>query len=87
MPDVCCGPRFRAELVATAKAVVAPGKGILATDEPPFRMKERLGALGVEATDETQRKYRELLSAAVILSAKHLYMTVLQIYSVSNTLI
>ena len=49
------------ELTATAAAMVAPGKGILAADESIATMSARLAGVGVEPTEENRRAYRELL--------------------------
>ncbi|HYM52721.1 MAG TPA: class I fructose-bisphosphate aldolase [Candidatus Dormibacteraeota bacterium] len=49
------------ELETTARALVAPGKGILAADESTGSIQKRLEAVGVESTPETRRAYRELL--------------------------
>ncbi|OGM31132.1 fructose-bisphosphate aldolase [Candidatus Woesebacteria bacterium RIFCSPHIGHO2_01_FULL_44_10] len=43
------------------KALVAPGKGILAADESLPTIEKRFKALGVESTEEERRAYRELL--------------------------
>lgn len=51
-------------LVATAKAMVAPGKGILAIDESHRTCAKRFEALGVPCTEDTRRDYRELLITA-----------------------
>jgi fructose-bisphosphate aldolase, class I len=48
-------------LTATASAMVAPGKGILAADESIATMSARLTAAGVAATEGNRRDYRELL--------------------------
>lgn len=45
----------------TARALVAPGKGILAADESTPTMRKRLAAIGVESTEEVRRAYREIL--------------------------
>jgi fructose-bisphosphate aldolase class I len=50
-----------AELTSTARAIVAPGKGILAADESTGTIKKRFDKIGVESTEETRRAYRELL--------------------------
>jgi fructose-bisphosphate aldolase class I len=50
-----------AALNATACAMVAPGKGILAADESSGTIKRRFDAIGVESTEENRRDYRELL--------------------------
>jgi fructose-bisphosphate aldolase class I len=49
------------ELEATARALVAPGKGILAADESSGTIKKRFEAVGIESTEESRRAYRELL--------------------------
>jgi fructose-bisphosphate aldolase class I len=49
------------ELMQTAKALVAPEKGILAADESSGTIKRRFDAIGVESTEENRRDYRELL--------------------------
>ncbi|AKJ94973.1 fructose-bisphosphate aldolase [Thioalkalivibrio versutus] len=49
------------QLVETAEAMVAPGKGIIAIDESTGTIAKRLGAVGVENTEENRRTYRELL--------------------------
>ncbi len=50
-----------ADLAATARELVAAGKGILAADESTPTIKKRLETIDVESTDETRRAYRELL--------------------------
>jgi fructose-bisphosphate aldolase class I len=50
-----------AKLRETARALVAPGKGILAADESSGTIKRRFEAVGVESTAESRRDYRELL--------------------------
>src|SRR5947208_6574965 len=49
------------DLEATAKALVAEGKGILAADESTGTIKKRFDSIGVESTEDTRRAYRELL--------------------------
>jgi fructose-bisphosphate aldolase class I len=49
------------ELEAIARALVAPGKGILAADESTGTIKRRFEAIGIESTEESRRAYRELL--------------------------
>ncbi|MCC9075208.1 fructose-bisphosphate aldolase class I [Litorilinea aerophila] len=51
----------KAELEATARALVAPGKGILAADESTGTIKKRFDTIHLESTPETRRAYRELL--------------------------
>jgi len=48
-------------LRANARALVAPGKGILAADESGGTIKKRFDAIKVESTEENRRAYRELL--------------------------
>src|SRR5947207_14989405 len=50
-----------AELNKIAKAMVAPGKGILAADESSGTIKKRFDTIGVESTEDNRRDYRELL--------------------------
>jgi fructose-bisphosphate aldolase class I len=50
-----------AELNKVAKAMVAPGKGILAADESSGTIQKRFDAIGVESTENSRRDYRELL--------------------------
>jgi fructose-bisphosphate aldolase class I len=49
------------ELEATARELVAGGKGILAADESSGTIAKRFTAVGVESTEESRRAYRELL--------------------------
>ena len=44
-----------------ARALVAPGKGILAADESSGTIKKRFDSIGVESTEENRRAYRDLL--------------------------
>jgi fructose-bisphosphate aldolase class I len=48
-------------LADTARALVAPGKGILAADESDGTIKKRFDTIGVESTEESRRAYRDLL--------------------------
>lgn len=54
----------RAELVANARAIVAPGKGILAADESVGTIGKRFDGIKVENNEENRRAYRELLFTA-----------------------
>jgi hypothetical protein len=54
-------PSFRQELAATAAAIVASGKGILAADESTGTIGKRFAGIGVENVEENRRAYRELL--------------------------
>ena len=49
------------ELVKTAQAMVAEGKGILAIDESTGTCQKRFDAIGVTCTEETRRDYRGML--------------------------
>lgn len=49
------------ELSDIAKAIVAPGKGILAADESTATIGKRFANIGVENTEDNRRKYRQLL--------------------------
>ena len=48
-------------LRANAKALVAPGKGILAADESSGTIKKRFDSIKVESTEANRQAYRELL--------------------------
>jgi fructose-bisphosphate aldolase class I len=55
-------PRDREdELRRIAKALVAPGKGILAADESNNSMSKRLDMIHMENTEENRRQYRQML--------------------------
>src|SRR6188472_849572 len=49
------------ELETIARALVAPGKGILAADESDGTIKKRFDSIDVESTEDNRRAYRELL--------------------------
>jgi fructose-bisphosphate aldolase, class I len=49
------------ELNETARALVAPGKGILAADESDGTIKKRFDSIGIESTEDNRRAYRDLL--------------------------
>jgi fructose-bisphosphate aldolase class I len=48
-------------LEATARALVADGKGILAADESDSTIKKRFDSIGLESTEENRRAYRDML--------------------------
>ncbi len=50
-----------ADLNQIARAMVAPGKGILAADESSGTIKKRFDVIGVESTETNRRDYREML--------------------------
>ncbi len=53
--------KYLSELQKTVAQLSAKGKGILAADESVPTITKRLQGVGVESTEETRRKYRELL--------------------------
>src|SRR5712691_6704312 len=50
-----------ASLNEIARALVAPGKGILAADESSGTIKKRFDAIGCDSTEDRRRAYREML--------------------------
>jgi fructose-bisphosphate aldolase class I len=50
-----------AALNLTARALVAPGKGILAADESTGTIKKRFDSIGCDSTEDRRRAYREML--------------------------
>lgn len=52
---------YKEELIATAKAIVRPGFGILAADESTGTIGKRFAPIGLENTEDNRRRYRELL--------------------------
>lgn len=52
---------FGLQMENTARALVAPGKGILAADESTGTIEKRFKAVGAACTEENRRSYRELL--------------------------
>ena len=55
-------------LIATARALMAPGKGLLAMDESVATCNRRLAEFGIAQTEASRRRYRELLVTAPGLS-------------------
>jgi len=49
------------DLAIVAKAMVAPGKGILAADESTGTIEKRFTSIKVENTEENRRAYRDML--------------------------
>jgi fructose-bisphosphate aldolase, class I len=47
-----------------ARAMVAPGKGILAADESSGTIKKRFDSIGCDSTEDRRRAYREMLFRA-----------------------
>lgn len=52
-------------LIRTARALAAPGKGILAADESTRTIGSRFAQLGIENTERNRRDYREMLFTTV----------------------
>jgi fructose-bisphosphate aldolase class I len=50
-----------AELVDTARQMMASGKGLLAMDESTGTCNKRFAAIGIPQTEEARRSYRELI--------------------------
>jgi fructose-bisphosphate aldolase class I len=48
------------QLEATVRALIAPGRGILAADESDATVQKRFEAVGIENTEENRRRYRNL---------------------------
>ena len=49
------------QLEQIARAMVAPGKGIIAIDESNTTIKKRFDGVGIDCTEENRRFYREML--------------------------
>jgi fructose-bisphosphate aldolase, class I len=56
-------------LIETARALVAPGKGLLAMDESTHTCNQRFANVGIAQTVEMRRAYRELLLTTPALSS------------------
>jgi fructose-bisphosphate aldolase class I len=52
------------DLNSVAKAMTGNGKGILAADESSPTIKKRFDTIGAESTEESRRRYREMLFTA-----------------------
>ena len=76
-------------LSATARALVAPGHGILAADESSGTIKKRFDSIGVDSTEENRRAYRDLLfttdGAAEFISGVILFDETIRQKSVDGT--
>lgn len=53
--------KYKDELIANARAISAPGKGILAADESTNTIGNRFKSINLENTEPNRRAYRELL--------------------------
>src|SRR5690348_3729501 len=60
------------DLNKVARAMVAPGKGILAADESSGTIKKRFDAIGVESTEDNRRDYREMMFRATDAMKNHI---------------
>jgi fructose-bisphosphate aldolase class I len=60
------------ELNRVAKAMVAPGRGILAADESSGTIKKRFDAIGAESTADNRRDYREMLFRSTEAMSKYI---------------
>jgi fructose-bisphosphate aldolase class I len=60
--------QYTSELKATAKSLMAEGKGVLAMDESNGTCNKRFEKLGIATTEENRRAYRELILTAEGLS-------------------
>ena len=59
-------------LESIARALVAPGKGILAADESTATIKKRFDKIATESTADSRRDYRELLFRATEAMKNHI---------------
>jgi len=53
--------KYDEELIATAKFIATPGKGILAADESTGTIGQRFSKINIENNEDNRRSYRELL--------------------------
>ena len=56
------------QLPEIARAMVAPGKGIIAIDESTTTIKKRFDSVGIDCTEDNRRAYREMLLTTPSLS-------------------
>src|SRR2546426_11630513 len=65
------------EMEKVARAIVAPGKGILAADESTGTIEKRFKSINLPSTEENRRNYRDMLfttpGAAEFISGVILY--------------
>src|SRR5437660_4155365 len=61
-----------ADLNKIARAMVTPGKGILAADESSGTIKKRFDAIKVDSTEENRRDYREMLFRSTEAMSKYI---------------
>ena len=60
------------QLHSVAKAMVAPGKGLLAADESTGTIKKRFDAIKVENTEDNRRDYREFMFRSETAMREHI---------------
>src|SRR5246500_3415423 len=65
------------DLNTIARAMVTPGKGILAADESTGTIKKRFDAIKVESTEDTRRDYREMLFRSAEAMSKYISAVIL----------
>ncbi len=58
-------------LSTIARALVAPGKGILAADESTSTIKKRFDTIGLASTEDSRRDYREMMFRATDAMKSH----------------
>ena len=61
-----------ADLAAVARAMVAPGRGILAADEGPKTIEQRFASIALADTAEARRDYREMLFRSTEAMSKYI---------------
>jgi fructose-bisphosphate aldolase class I len=61
-----------AELNKVARAMVAPGRGLLAADESSGTIKKRFDTIGTESTPDSRRDYREMLFRSTEAMSKYI---------------
>lgn len=54
-------PKHGSELMCTARALGAPGRGILAADESTGTIAKRFASIGVDNTELNRQKYRQMV--------------------------
>src|ERR1700756_5814118 len=65
-------PMNLTDLNTIARAMVAPGKGILAADKSTGTIKKRFDPIKVESTEENRRDYREMLFRSTEAMSKYI---------------
>ena len=73
------------QLTKVARAMVAPGKGLLAADESSSTIKKRFDAIKVESTETTRRDYREFMFRAKPAMSEHISGVILYDETIRQT--